>query len=79
MEAWETIQQSQGRLQQLAQAGKRDIGLELHTSGGQQTHGPGLLRGVFQQRRLPDSGLATYDQARALPEPRGGQALIDRT
>jgi len=38
-----------------------------------------LLRGVFQQRRLPDSGLATYDQARALPEPRGGQALIDRT
>ena len=72
------VQQAERGPEELVQAGERDVRLELDAPGGEQAHGGGLGRRVFEQRRLPHARLSPDDEPGAPPLPRGSQGLVDR-
>src|SRR5690242_5383143 len=78
MEWRQAVEAIEGRLKQLAQGGKRHVGLEFDAASREHPHRSGLLDRVLEEGGLPDSGLSADDKARALAQPRRGQALIDR-
>jgi hypothetical protein len=78
VEGRQAVEAIERRLKQLAQAGERDVRLELHTAGCEHPHRSGMLHGVLKQSCLPDSGLAADDQACARSQPRRSQGLVDR-
>src|SRR5581483_9603631 len=47
-------------------------------SGGKHAHRIGVRDGVVEEGGLADAGLAMDDEARALPQPRRGERLVDR-